>query len=373
MSKYSALIKRASNATAALALTVASLTPAMMLGGSAKAAQITARSVAMSDSEQDATGVGYTATFTTPGSVTSVVISFCSNSPLPDDDCTAPTGMSVSSATVSSGWTKTGATANTITANLDTPASGAQSLVISGVSNPTSVMSFYARIQTWDATAGSGNRVDFGGAAMYTTDDLVINARVQEQLTFCVGSDTATNISNRTNCDTISDQTVDLGIVGSGLTTSPVLTGGTTSGNNKTGFFVLSTNATNGASIKFFGRTQLKVSGALCDGDSIVDQCFNNSDGSGLVQAGTEGFGMYIDSITRKGNATGMGTELVRDSNYSDEESNDKWTTSLDEIATGDDPVDWDLGVIKFNATTSTPTPSGYYTTQANFIATGLF
>lgn len=378
MSKYSTLVKRVSNATAATALTLASLTPAVMLGGTAKAAQITDRSILMSDSEVSATSVSYTVNFTTPGVPTSVKISFCSNSPLPDDTCTAPTGMlTANAATSTTNWTIAGTTANTVTLDKASAALGAQSVVITGINNTSTLGSFYARIQSYDTAGASGSMVDFGGIALSTTNDLTINARVQETLTFCVGAADTVSIGTRTNCSSLPSDPVDLGIVGTTLTSSPVTSGGTTSGNEKNGFFVLATNAISGATVKYYGRTPLQVNGAVCNGSALNDQCFNNASGAGLVTAGTEGFGMYIKSIDRRGSAAGMTTATSPSATYDGRSATvskkEKWSTSIDEIASASGPVDYDVAELGFHATASTPTPSGYYSTDANFIATATF
>lgn len=380
MSKYSALIKRASNATAALALTLASLTPAVMLGGSAKAAQLTARSVEMSDSEQDALNVKYTVKFTVPaGSAgfSSIKVEFCSNSPVQEVACTASSLDTDPAATnpaidgtSDAGWTVgAGTDANVLVLN-KTGAAGAHTVAVTGINNPTTATVMYAKIFTKSAADDGGSVVDYGAVAMMTTDDITINARVQETLTFCVGADDTTAIGLRSDCTGITSQLVDLGVVGTTLTHSPVTSADPIYGNEQNGFFVLQTNATSGANVKYFGRTELKVAGATCNANAIDDQCFNNSDGVGAVVAATEEFGMYIDTIDQRG-ATTIPTELQEDSEYSG--ANDKWSTSLDTVATANSPVDWDVAELRFKATTATTTPSGFYTTQANFIATGLF
>lgn len=201
--------------------------------GSAKAAnQLSNRSIQLSDSAASGgsitTGVGsgtsvtYQVSFTTLTAADSLVIDFCSNDPIINDTCTAPTGMVATAATTSAITGNIGGTGWAITANAsrvkltDTVANahpitvGAQIFRLIGITNPSTTGSFYARIYTWSNntyggansnpgpgnTGGTGgydsaqnvgnNYLDYGGVALSTAAVIQITARVQETLTFCV-------------------------------------------------------------------------------------------------------------------------------------------------------------------------------------------
>lgn len=183
--------------------------------GKASAAQLSSRSIQLTDSGNSGgtitTGVGsgtavkYQVSFTTSAAASSLVIDFCSTSPLISDTCTAPAGLVTTGATLvgvtgnitTAGWTISTPSASQIKVALGTGSAataGAQIFRVDGITNPSAVGSYYARITTYtNATFGTyasatspGNYVDYGGVAMSTTNTITITARVQEQLTFCV-------------------------------------------------------------------------------------------------------------------------------------------------------------------------------------------
>ena len=79
------------------------------------AATATNRSVELSSSSLGATNVQYKLSFTTgTAAAGAAVIYFCNNSPLKGAACTAPTGFTAASATVSTPFSKVGSTANRI-------------------------------------------------------------------------------------------------------------------------------------------------------------------------------------------------------------------------------------------------------------------
>jgi len=347
MSKYSALIKRASNATAATALALASLTPAVMLGGSAKAAQIQSRSIEMASSAAGASTT-WTVTLSNNSGATISHLKVC-DSPLFDVTCADPDG-------------------NLTYADYN----GTEGSPID-VTNPSIVGTFYARI-----TLNTG---DTGAVAMSTTQDVSINARVQEQLTFCVGSDAVgditdpanTSISSRHDCSGFWSQTVDLGVV-NGVQTSPVGTASPNLGNDKTGFFVLSTNAYHGARVAYHAASELKVAGATCGTPSNADDmCFDNASSVATnLTSGTENFGMLVHTPTHEGTSNGATLSLSVAGAYDGAYT---WNTNsgLHTIASATKAVDWDKAVVDFSAATALSTPSGSYSTSANYVATGLF
>jgi hypothetical protein len=150
--------------------------------------------------------VGFTVVTT---GANSIVIDFC-DGPIIGDTCNAPTGMVATGATlgttvtgevvIASGWSVTAASASQIriadddTANPMTAVQ--QSFNITGITNPSTIGTFFARILTFDnetfgtytgpAGVNVGNYLDYGGIALSINRVITITARVQEQLTFCV-------------------------------------------------------------------------------------------------------------------------------------------------------------------------------------------
>lgn len=166
----------------------------------ASAAQITSRSIALSSSTADASGVTYQVNFTGVSSAGAVVIEFCNDSPLLGATCTAPGGFSLSSATASGGTidgTHTTASKITLTSTVN---ASANTITLSNVHNPTATGPLYARIVTYDTlthaqgytTATPGTHVDDGGVAMDITSNIGVDAAVLESLTFCVSGATIT-------------------------------------------------------------------------------------------------------------------------------------------------------------------------------------
>lgn len=400
MSKYSALVKRASNATAALALTLASLTPAVMLGGSAKAGQMTERSIMMSNSKLSASS-SYTVSFkpTLTTTIKRIVVDFCEGSPIIGADCTnemedmvVPTTGTISvllNGAAGTNFTVSGtdgttdevilssATGRTIT----TAASDVVSFVIPGITNESAnAGSFYARLVTYDAdnTAYADNSVgayiDAGGVALSTTEDITINARVQEQLTFCAGATVLyTGISN---CSTgWNGQTIDLGVLTSGSTaTTPVSTA--TDGNTYEGAFFVTTNAYYGVKVYYSSPNSLKagvVSEANCEAGTTTstDQCINSVGTAAAFPAvGTERFGMSVTNFNDNDNPDGEGTISASNSYGGSYAWN---TTSQVEIASTTGVISQEVAQLTFKANAAATTPSGYYSTSANFVAVGSF
>ena len=386
MSKYSVLIKRASNAIAATTLTIASLTPAIMLSGSSKAAQMTERKITLSNSLAADDNSTYTVSFknATAGTVKGIVVQFCSDSPIIGDTCTAPTGLDVTGSSVTSldsvtSWS-TSATTNLvkITDTTGSSAAAAEEYTFAlNVDNPDAVGTFWARVLTYSSdttatnytSAAPGAYVDAGGIAITTTSDVTINARVKETLTFCVGAD-ATPASVIV-CGDIDGQVVDLGTLNtSAVNTTPVATA--LDGNNKEGVFIVSTNAFFGVKVSYSSGTSLRVGSTTCEnGDTAAtDQCINSAI-AGLAIASGEGFGMKIPAITDQ-DIIGGESDLLATAPYNG--SDFSWNTgSSAEIASTSSVVSSDVATMRFRASPAATTPSGFYTTSANFVATATF
>ena len=419
------LMQRIAYTMAAVLLLLASLP--LMQPSSVSAAQMTSRSIKLSDSAISGTsitsGVGsgtnvtYRVSFTTSATAKSLVIDFCQESPIIGDTCnTTPlTGMDASAGVVvpvtgnigASGWTTTASatqlklasdgTTNSIT-------SCAQVFDVTGIVNPSLVGTFYARIYTfpnnsWGGGATSytsatspGTFTDYGGIALSTTRTITITARVQETLTFCV---TSADPSLWTTTNDCSDSVV--------AANPPAVTLGHFSGptrildaqtvdNNTPIYTQLSTNATNGAVINI-RNSNLTCGGLSADGGTTCAiPAHNSGSGAGATamaigSTGGASFGMFVSDGAA--GVSGVGT-LTPSVAYHDPAHvtipTDLWygmdtTTSGNNtistfgstLATTAAPLYRINTTYVFAATAALTTPAGIYTANMNMIATGTF
>lgn len=364
---------------AAVGLLLATLTPALA-PVFASAAQLTERSVALTNASVSATGVSYAFTFTADNaSAGGIAVEFCSNTPLVGEACTAPgNSFSVSSGNVTGG-TKYG----TWTANrafiTKSVASGANTFTLTGVTNPTVAGTLYARIVTYDtdahagayqsATLGTGV-VDNGSVAFAITSTVAVSGDVLEALTFCVSGSDLTG----TDCATgYSAPVLTLGEdVGDGvkaLISTEVSTADV--------YTKISTNAVKGAVVS------LKSTAGDNDGTPCAGLALNGTGACNIAAAGTTGtfdendpdakFGLIIDAPTSGANGT-----INIASGYS---ATDYRLNGAGVISTYGDPIyNTDEGYandrntkLTFAAKSAANTPAGKYSTSISLIATGTF
>jgi len=165
--------------------------------GSAYGAYLGSHAITMSDNTAGAHNVTYDVSFTiaTPGTLGSVEIQFCDNSPLIDDPCDAPVGFDASGASVTaeSGVTDFtidgSSTANNIILTRTPTAVGAVAINVtfSGVINPANYGSYFAKIITHSSADASGGYTDNGGIAFTISPSLMVSSEVPPYLVFCAG------------------------------------------------------------------------------------------------------------------------------------------------------------------------------------------
>ncbi len=389
----------------------------------ADAAQITNRSVEISTSKPSATNVTYTYGFTTAttGNIGSIKFEACTT---PLGTCTSPGGttqMNAGTQASISGWSggsftrnATGAGSCTAAANVlcvdRTAASetaGARTLGWNTQTNPTAVASYYVRITTYSDNAWA-TAVDDGVVAYAIINQLTINARVQENLQFCVGATTVNDATTSpgVDCSAISGSTVDLGAIDTNISTSPVAVT-PNGGNNLNGVAMVRTNANNGTVVGYFAEQtasngQLKVGSSSCTAMSTTDQCFNSADAdnnpsNGAAQttlsAATEKFGMTIGGVNC-GSTTAYTCVFASDTNNLKQQSNyigspanaygvangfawDQRGTATIPIASSASStikvLDDEALILRFAAVASATTPTGSYAVISTFIATPTF
>lgn len=355
----------------------------------ASAAQVTERSIALSDSTKSQTGVSYTVDFKPVSSATAVVIDFCSNSPLIGAPCTVPAGLDVktSSPATIGGFTKDAAsTANTLILTGGTLTPGTSpSLVITGVKNPSDNGTFFARILTY-GTAGAaqayasetpGTDVDDGGVALSIADVVKVSADVLESLTFCVSGE-AVQILVPGCTGTLTAPTLKLGEpVGTvlALTTSNVSTGSI--------YTQLSTNAVGGAVVNLKSSADCgglkRVGATVCDiaPAKPADTTFDDS------TPGIAKFGVKLGTATNTSSGVSDGSLQAASANYDTSSYKMNFVTgNLSGVSstygdpllnTAGAPVNNKVMGLTFGASIANNTPAGSYSADLNLIATGKF
>jgi hypothetical protein len=397
---FAGRVKRPSTLAIAAILLLSSLIPIFAAKKAAAYGSPTERMVQMSSSANGATGVTYKIKFKagTASPIAGIVVDFCSTTPIIGDTCSLPTTFSIGasptvtpvSANIATGWTAASANTNrtlifTKTSGTITPAVGdILELDLTGVVNPaTTNATFYARILTYPSSATAsgysatavGSPVDAGGAALSTAAQIIVTAKVQERLLFCVYT---TGTGN--DCTSKSGSTVTLG------DTNGVLdpTGPYVSKNTK---YSVTTNASGGAIIRLKGAT-------LTSGSNTIDANLTPAASSaGTEQFGvcvyqSAGSGMLIDTLydgdlagatstacTGTAQSAGTGTtgggnsaDFVFDTNGTD------GTGSLYGDTLANKPAgDYSTATIAMLGNISNTTEAGIYTSTLTFIATGTY
>lgn len=357
---------------------------ATVLSAFASAAEVTQRSIKLSNASKAATGVTYEVKFTPTAAAGAFVIDFCSDSPLIGLACDAPDGMVVTSAeSESAGVTDVTGTGNTIVVAKPLTAV-AQTVVITGITNPEDAGPLYARIVTYDTAEHAGDysstdlgdgAVDQGSLALYITDTIGVTAGVLESLTFCVASAVITE-----DCANAADNL-------------PTLALGETVGNTKalsasalsTGvlYAQISTNAQSGAIVN------LKSDALGCGGlirEFDEEECYiAPALTGGTITAGQAKFGVKTGTaVATAGVTTATGTvQPATGSTYNNSTYEFNYVDGDETGVTsvyGDPFLDTDSAPANnqnidftFGASITNDTPPGKYSTSLSMIATGKF
>jgi len=407
------VLGRSVTAAMALALCVGATVPALV-GPKAFAAQVQSRSIKMSDSTPEATGVTYRLEFAnSPSATEELVIEFCTDTPLVGADCDTSDATRLpvlTSAAVSSGTLTTPAANQLRVKGLTIAASTTFTLDFTGMVNPEYTGTFYARLVTFAATDGSngytggattGAYTDYGGFALSTVEQVTITARVMETLTFCVSGEPIDNVTPgsdatvRSGCVAAQTPSVD---IGSG--TPRVLSAAQIDADSA--WTQLSTNATGGAIIRMKATNTCanaglsSTGGAACSIPGLttsVAPISANGETAAPMTAGTAAFGLFVaDSTATTGVANSAGDLVLGDANYNDGTNTTVATpgslyygmdnrnvtegvrsTYGDAIAASTGPVSQENNQLVFAATASLTTPAGIYTGNEILIATGTF
>lgn len=357
-------------------LAVSTLAPAF-----ASAAQLTARSIVLSSSSAEATGVSYTVNFTAIAGAGAFVVDFCSNSPVVGDTCTAPAGFNASTAasTTTNFTDVTGSTSKVVVAG--TIAGGdAVSVALTGITNPTAAAPIYARIVTFDtkthaqaytSTALGTGATDNGGVAISITDTVAFAGTVMETMTFCVSKNAIDH-----DCTNVVAPVLSLGepvgdtlaLVSTAISTGVIHT-------------QISTNAATGAIIS------LKSNTTSCGGmvrAGSPGACDIKPALASDIAVGQAKFGVKTGTVTDSTGVTGSGTlEPVAASGYNNTtyalnyvDGNGTGVTSTygdPFLDTNNLPINNKNMDLTFGASVTNSTPAGLYSADLSLLATGKF
>ena len=398
MLKIKTNVRRLAYASLALLTVGATLLPA--LSGSASAAQVQARDITMSSSAVGATNTTYEVGFNiaTTGAVQGVVVDFCSNTPIIGDSCTAPTGFTVGTPTVTtSGGNNTGlsgswtaAAGNSGRTLSITNASGGSItaatpiiFTLSTATNPTTLGSFYARVftfatsgavTTWLGTTNGSSQagvVDSGGIALSTAAQITVTAKVQETLTFCVYT--------QANCGA-GGTAVTLGDTNGVLSTAGAFV-------DKTTKFDIATNAggaSPAATVRFKAPTLTAGSNTIATigatgtasapGTSQFGLCAYRATGTILTLVAPYNNGAADGGAACSGTtqSAGTGTPGGTNSALFAFDTTPAATTFGDDLATINAGSS-NTGRLAFVGNVSPTQPAGIYTSTFTFVATAIY
>ena len=362
-------------------------------------AQVTSRSIQISNSTVSATGVSYLVTFTAQTAALSLIIDFCQNTPIIGGSCTTTNGVTFTSPGVTNGnlpagWAFDSASGSTVKIKGTSTAlstSTSYNFTITGVNNPTGTAttggatgSFYARIYTYECpdygahitapactTAGTaysnqttlGNYVDYGGFALATALNVSISATVMETLTFCV-SKLAPGPSCGATGQAVTAPTLTLG------TGSPVVLDAN-GVYTDTAYTQISSNANSGVFVNLKVTSSTNCAGLSRDSGTT---CGIPAVGTfAAIVAGTAAFGLNVadgsggtGTVSHNANyGTTAGSYAMRPQAYN--------TTMGDAIESSSAATSNVNSLLTYGATASPTTPAGVYSTTEALIATGTF
>lgn len=390
MKQNNKIFKRLSAVATSLLLVSAALGPILLSSSQVSALELGNRQLEMSSAVPGATGVVYDLTFTpsTTESSASIVLDFCSDSPIIGATCafnttagsnTVPTFTSAPTASTGTVTDLGSSPYHTIAiTGLALTAGTPVTITLTGFTNPSVAASFYGRLLTYSgsgatayvpaSTSGGsptlGSYVDSGGLALSTTNTISVTATVEEQLTFCASG------AQLTGAETCSSATTPAITLGSG---SPQVLGTTAS--TASIYTQLSSNALNGVTVNMKALNSCSNGGLSSNGGST---CAIPGVGSfaAAPASGTAFFGLNVADSTL---GTGGSGTVTANSNYGtisgDYGMNGTNLTSTygDSIMSSTGPVEYANNDLTFAAQAAFTTPAGVYTANESLIATGNF
>ncbi len=330
----------------------------ILVGSSQKvfAAQVTNRKIVLSSNQISASPVTHTASFNyiTAASTGSVVVQYCSNSPIIQFPCTAPAGLDTSAATLTSQTGETGFLVHPDTAlasnkiiitrvpTIVTPQPS--SYAFGNIINPSAVQTYFVRVTTHASLDGTGVHIDQGGMAFHTTDEYTISAAVPPRLEFCVG------VSILGECDTATGNFINFGEFNTNSTA-----GGTSQ-------FRANTNATNGYNVTISGTT-------MTSGNNTIPAMTTPS--ASVTGASQFGLNLRSNTIPPVGQDPAGPGNASPTSDYNSQ--NLFKYENGDTIATAPGTSDNKTFTVAYIVNVSNTQPAGIYNTSMSFICLATF
>jgi len=347
---------------------VAALLLALLPLQTTSAAQLAPASVTLGSSAPSATTTeAFSIKTSTTANIGSIGLKYCA---APSGTCTTPTGFSSSSATLTASTpsftsivdTTAGAPYLSRTAASVT-AGSTMTFTLGSVTNPSTVGtsstgSFYIFITTYTGTDGATGPIDTTTVAASTANQIVLNATVPPNLTFC-------SYNTGGSCSDTSTSVVNLGVL------SPLATGSGTSE------LAASTNANTGYVITVNGTT-------LTSGSNTLPAYTTNT---ASPSVGTSGFGMNLRADTApavtgsadvvNGSSPSIGTYGTATQNAGDSATyataNSFVFNAGDIIAYATGPTNNNTFTAAYIANTGGAQAAGLYTTTLTYICTATF
>jgi hypothetical protein len=241
---------------------------------------------------------------------------------------------------------------------------------ITGVTNPTDVETFYARILTYTSDTGDiltyapgdeGDDTtleDYGGIALSVVNVINITAKVQETLTFCVSlADPDPGCTN---------------------TSAPVLTLGhgtnnildNTATDTDAGFMQASTNAQSGINVRI--KNSNSCGGLSRDGGTTCDIAPAGAAATAITAGASALFGLSVTSDTNLLSVApySTGSQYGMDNATAGNEVSSTFGSLISQSSV---PLDGEENQLTFAATATVTTPAGLYSADMTIIATGTF
>lgn len=286
--------------------------------------------------------------------IASISFIYCTNSPRFSDPCTAPAGLNLGSANLSSQTFNTGfnyvpAYSTSESLVISRPVApgipGASSYTFTNIINPTTpAETVYVRLATYPTIDATGPAVDMGAVAFSTQDVFEVNAYVPPFLTFCAG------VFVTLNCNSVTGNYIDIGELGSNRTATGLMQ------------FSGATNDAGGYVTYLNGYT-------MTSGNNIINALASNAGSSvGSSQFGlnlransSPSFGLEPNGIGTSNPTAGYGTP------------NSYRFVNGEAITNSSLPTDFKIFTAAFIVNVSKDQPAGVYVTTMTYTAIASF
>jgi len=295
----------------------------------------------------------YDFTLPTAGTLGSIELEYCSNTPFVGTACTAPTGLDMTGATLAA---QSGATGFSIDSSSNanrivltrTPSANLALQTVSyqlnnAINNTDTNSTVYVRLSTFATNDATGARTDEGAVAFSTAPGVTVAGYVPPYLTFCTGLTVALD------CSSSNGDFINLGELSS---KSPKVATSQYSG---------ATNDPGGFSTTLAGTT-------MTSGNNIIP-ALGAIDGS---QPGSSQFGINLraNSNPSVGKArAGIGTSVAT-SGYN---TQNQFKFANQVISNSVKSTDFNRFTVSYMVNISTNQPAGVYASTLTYIAVAAF